>query len=407
MKTGIYQLFIVFAVIGVAFFASCNKETIVTVSGKVQKGPYIIGSSIMLNELDENLNQTGRAFTSTIVSDDGSFNLGSITLESEYVLLTAEGYYFSEIYGSLSPSTLRMQAIADASNSGQMNVNAMTHVLKDRVMYLVSEGQNFEQANQQAKSELLSFLNASEASGADFVNYDIAGNNTNSAVLLAFSLILQRYTPHMNGREQLTAELSSLLANLSSDFRTDGIINNRALIDTLLYNAYNLNFIQIENNIAERYSDLGLDMVIPDFVYYIDRFVDAHAENLSDEIIYPASVCSHPIYDPNTILPNILVPGVTEINAGWYSMLAIIPSYTNLTVKFIYTGPDENFNPIPPYNYGWYYSETEDNGFIITAERHNSLIDNKISFANSGTATMEYYINGETSPSLVKQITWQ
>lgn len=407
MKTGMYQLFIVFAVIGVAFFASCNKETIVTVSGKVQKGPYIIGSSIMLNELDENLNQTGRAFTSTIVSDDGSFNMGSITLESEYVLLTAEGYYFSEIYGSLSPSTLRMQAIADASNSGQMNVNVMTHVLKDRVMYLVSEGQSFEQANQQAKSELLTFLNASEASGADFVNYDITGDNTNSAVLLAFSLILQRYTPNTNGREQLTAELSSLLANLSSDFRTDGIINNRALIDTLLYNAYNLNFIQIENNIAKRYSDLGLDMVIPDFVYYIDRFVDAHAENLSDEIIYPEAVCAHPIYDPNTMLPNILVPTVTEINAGWYSLLAIVPSYTSLTIKFIYSGPEENFSPNAPYHYGWNYTKTENIGFTITAERHNSMINNLIAIRNSGTATMEYYINGETSPSFVKQITWQ
>jgi len=47
-------------------------------TGKVQKGPFVTGTTITLNELNEKLGQTGRTFTSIITSDDGSFELNNI-----------------------------------------------------------------------------------------------------------------------------------------------------------------------------------------------------------------------------------------------------------------------------------------------------------------------------------------
>ena len=36
--------------------------------GYVEKGPFVIGSSVMIYELDNNLTQTGKCFTTTMLS---------------------------------------------------------------------------------------------------------------------------------------------------------------------------------------------------------------------------------------------------------------------------------------------------------------------------------------------------
>ena len=73
-------------------FASCNftedpieqqpltKETF---SGYVQKGPFISGSSVAISELDEELNQTGRNYFTTVTGNSGSFEQKQIELISD------------------------------------------------------------------------------------------------------------------------------------------------------------------------------------------------------------------------------------------------------------------------------------------------------------------------------------
>ena len=61
----LYHLFLGVMVVGILFIG-CDKETdsplIVKeqLSGLVQKGPYISGTQILMSELDNELNQTGR-----------------------------------------------------------------------------------------------------------------------------------------------------------------------------------------------------------------------------------------------------------------------------------------------------------------------------------------------------------
>ena len=71
-------------------------------SGYVQKGPFINGSSVTISELDENLDQTGKTYFTTISDNSGSFEKKNIQLISNYVMLKADGYYFNEISGKTS-----------------------------------------------------------------------------------------------------------------------------------------------------------------------------------------------------------------------------------------------------------------------------------------------------------------
>ena len=57
-----------------------NTSSAVTLSGKVQKGPYIQGTEITVRELDSSLIPTGNTFTGTIDDNTGSFSVkGTIT----------------------------------------------------------------------------------------------------------------------------------------------------------------------------------------------------------------------------------------------------------------------------------------------------------------------------------------
>ena len=50
-----------------------STSSAVTVSGKVQKGPYVQGTEITVRELDSSMTPTGNTFTGTIDDNTGSF----------------------------------------------------------------------------------------------------------------------------------------------------------------------------------------------------------------------------------------------------------------------------------------------------------------------------------------------
>ena len=120
-------------------FVSTTDDTTssaVTVSGKVQKGPYIQGNEITVRELDSSMTPTGKTFTGTIDDNIGSFSVKG-TLAYKIVELSADGYYFNEVSGSLSAAKLTLQALSDLTDSSSVNVNLMTHLEKKRVEYLM------------------------------------------------------------------------------------------------------------------------------------------------------------------------------------------------------------------------------------------------------------------------------
>jgi hypothetical protein len=89
--------------------SSSDSSSAVTVSGKVQKGPYVQGTEITVRELDSSMIPTGNTFTGTIDDNTGSFSIKG-TLANKIAELAADGYYFNEVSGSLSTAKLSLQA---------------------------------------------------------------------------------------------------------------------------------------------------------------------------------------------------------------------------------------------------------------------------------------------------------
>ena len=68
-----------------------------TVSGKVEKGPLVSGSTISMQLLDDKMQPTGAVYNTVILDDVGSFTFGSKEFDTPYADLTANGYFFNEV----------------------------------------------------------------------------------------------------------------------------------------------------------------------------------------------------------------------------------------------------------------------------------------------------------------------
>lgn len=234
-----------------------------SISGVSQKGPFVKGSSVTMQELDgETLAQTGKSFKGKISSDKGEFSVSNISLVSQYAILEATGYYRNEVSGSKSIGTITLNALTDLSNRKKVNINLLTHLEYERALYLVGTGFNVSEAKKQAESEILA---AFEISG-DFVNsedLEIFGNEDGNAALLAFSILM------LGNRGE--ADLTELLTNFATDIEKDGVWNDSVtkadIADWAEYEDLSGGLSIIRSNIETW--KLG---IVPDFEKYIRNF---------------------------------------------------------------------------------------------------------------------------------------
>ena len=113
------------------------------VAGVSQEGPFLMGSSVTVQELDgQTLVQTGKSFRASIKSNQGDFVVKGVSLASQYALLEVNGYYRNEISGERSKGVIALNALTDLSDRNHVNVNLMTHLTAYRILKLV---QNYRQ----------------------------------------------------------------------------------------------------------------------------------------------------------------------------------------------------------------------------------------------------------------------
>ena len=393
------------ALIGLLVITSCSKDNTIgtfSFSGKVQKGPFVTGTTITVNELNKSLGQTGRSFTTSITSDDGSFSLSNIEMETNWALLTGNGFYYNEVIGQLSNAQITLQALTDLTAEKMVNINVLTHITKARIENLVNQGMSFSDAKRQAEGEFQDFLGVTDHFNQGFVQMNIASAGDFNAMLLAFSIILQKPSNNLMEIPTLPAELTWLMTNLSTDFADNGVIDNEALVDTLLYNISLQNQVSIRNSIRNYYSGLGQNVEIPDFESYITLFQIAHQE-VSTDYIYPDIASPAPETGPGGEVPNLLVKDVTQFDGTKaYVIAATTPPGKRLKIKI--TG---NIWPDGSLNNGWVVTPSQ-NGYTFEAQRQGALVSLLVclvSDTKDGSATIEYYEDSDT-PTFTKQITW-
>lgn len=241
-------------------------------SGKVEKGPFVRGSSISVQPLDERMSAIGTVFNGEIRDDAGSFDLGQIELASQFVRIAADGYYFNEVNGDLSTGQLHLIALADLSDRSTVNVNVLTHLKSARIQNLMQGGKTFAEADKQAQKELLTQFGLQSYESTPAESMSITSGNDGSGVLIAISSLI------LNKRSD--AEITQYLSTLSQDLADDGAFTDDNKKSIAIDRAYfRDNLYSITSNIKSRYQELGQNVEVPDLRYYFDWNGDGIAGN--------------------------------------------------------------------------------------------------------------------------------
>lgn len=309
-------------VIAIALLSCGDKTTPVKkdqVDGVIQKGPFINGSTVSIAELDGELNPTGRKFDSQIINNSGLFTIKNIELESQYVELKADGFYFNEVHGVKSASQLTLYSLSDLSKKDTVNVNILSHLERGRMLYLLEKGSNFNEAKYKARTEVLSIFGIAPDEDVDeFDDLDISKAGESNAILLAASVILQ------GNRD--TAGLSELLADISTDIRTDGILDSASTISKIVTQAEVLNLENVRTNLDKRYKELGVEFIIPEFEKYVNLFLKAyeyHILQFPEEGKHGKNLLYYLVNSED--FDEMIDDGCFYVKSGSYSIAAEIP----------------------------------------------------------------------------------
>ena len=184
------------------------------VCGKVEKGPFVSGSTLSIQPMDSKLQVLGSMFSTAITDDLGNFMLGSKEFSTPYAEFMANGYFFNEVKGELSNGTLTLRAIVDLQDNTTVNVNILTHLKYSRIKNLVASGKTYSDANELAQKELLTAFGLANLTNKDVSSFSIISGTDESAALIAISSLLLM--------ERTEAALTEYMAKLSSDFGKNG-----------------------------------------------------------------------------------------------------------------------------------------------------------------------------------------
>ena len=243
-------------------------------TGKVQKGPFVEGTSIYIFSLGENFAQTGTTCKTTIVDKTGTFEQRDMQLSSQFVELEATGYYYNEVKNELSTSPLTLNAIADITSADHVNVNILTTLERERILYLTSGGQNFRNARRQAHEEVLAVFGMTTNQVGEAVDLELGADPQ----LLVISALVQGVRP--------TADITRLISLIASDIREDGELDNPEAQAMLKNNSMSLNAARLVANMAAY--EISYSYSVQDVEALLQQFNTNTAYNQTEFVEYPA-----------------------------------------------------------------------------------------------------------------------
>lgn len=246
-----------------------GQERRVHVAGAIQKGPFLLGSSVTVSSLDASLNPTGQVFNTETNNDRGEFALDYPG--GNAVSLEGDGYYFDEVTGVVSSGRLSLRAFSmpAESDTQRVMINMVTHLTTPRVKALVAAATPFAAAVVQAEQELVRELDITAPGyqpARSGVELDLAGaNDDDNAYLLGVSAVLIQASLLAQGS---TGQLQELLNRFAADL-ADGSLqaDNRATIGFALKH---LEVERVRSHLSERMAALGGSADVPDLRRVLD-----------------------------------------------------------------------------------------------------------------------------------------
>ena len=254
----------------------------VVIEGAVQKGPFIVGSTVFINRLDSRGRSTPSTLLAEIEDSIGSFSFE--TIESGPVQIVATGYYFSELTGQISDGQLTLKALYEVGTDARQvaHVNILTHLINDRVLELIADGQpTLREAIAQAEDELVAALadalvisDLNEFSELSLYDSATTQNNTlGNAYLLALSTGFYKYakTKAQEFGTATDAELTLVLNRISDDLADDGRLQPGPFIREFVTAIRSLSPETIAANLRSRsLVDYPQGLGVPDISAFLD-----------------------------------------------------------------------------------------------------------------------------------------
>lgn len=257
-----------------------EEDVHVALSGSLEKGPFVVGSTVSVSPVDASFQPTGQVYNTQILD-----NLGSFGVEFDYlgdVALEGTGYYYNEVTGELSTAPLTLRAFHTIAASGDQSayVNVLTHLSTLRIQVLLADGSSFDDAQEQAESELRAALNVGLSGfdpGARAIEMSILGGDTDAnAYLLAVSSVVTQAAALRS--DSVDANLQELLNSISVDFADDGTIT-ADLVAELDAAQLELDSEAVMEALQQRLDELGSTAVVPDIDLVLDQDQDGYVNS--------------------------------------------------------------------------------------------------------------------------------
>jgi hypothetical protein len=385
--------------IAVVLLISCEREeqehitplSIEKLQGHVQKGPFLNGTSVSIAELNAEFGQTGRTFQTQISDNLGSFEMKHIELATQFVELKADGFYFNEVSGEGSTARLILNALSDLTDRSTLNANVLTHLEKDRILYLMEEGMDFSDAKVQAQAEVLQVFSIQKADMPQSEQLDISGSGDDHAILLAVSLILQGY--------RTVAELSELLADINTDIREDGKLDDPVSGTALVNHATIMNLAAVRQNLESRFREQELVISVADF----EKFVHQFLENTDYEV---TSLIDYPEFSDYG--ENILFLDKSEfVPDREYSMAADLPLGAQLKIRL--SGGLWYYRVMPNGPVNWHVAgyNDQDSSQVFTSIEPGTPCDLTLKFSYYESITDTSHVSTGSNKILVEYFEYQ
>lgn len=220
------------------------------IQGRATKGPLKQGGTVTVRELNDTLQPTGVSLQGSIEDDRGYFGLPTLSLEKDYALIEAEGFFFNEVRPR-AQEKVKLRAVAFLPDSARTQLNVLTSLEADRILYLVRrEGKDFIKARDQAQREVARALNL-EVPAVPSRFLDPFGASRNAAQRRTLDALLANALFRDGGA-------GDWLRELAADLETDGTIDKTTLRLQLTASAEALPLLRIHRQLDAHYRGLGI-----------------------------------------------------------------------------------------------------------------------------------------------------
>ena len=235
------------------------------VAGLTQKGPFAKGSAVTVQGVDcRTMQLTNEKFEGSVESDKGDFTVKNVKLSSTCAVLEVSGYYLSEISGKRTTDKLALRALTDLRDRKTVNVNLLTHLEYERVMYLVTEKNvEFAKAKMQAEKEVLAAFEI-EGKFEEFENLNIFESGDGNAALLAVSVMMQ------GGAD--VEGLAERVDKFDDSFAESGVWNDSRTKSAITEWASSAAASGELETIRKNVKEWGFAAEVPTFEKYVEKF---------------------------------------------------------------------------------------------------------------------------------------